>query len=371
MIGWVAISLALLTLVAMHPPWLEGLKSVDVTEVEVRAFLGNIGPNPNPIINHTRRSYPGDPDGALFSCLVLPSTNLFSVEGLRGMRDAVAENGGFAALKTNTWRAQAVYNFPLLRRAVVGGWISWNDLAIQPADSAVAIRADRSRMYSPDKWDHFLSRGYSWSWVKKEKFNVMRIKDYGLAELRFLRDVNCLDLVDREKLIQQIASVQTLSGTPLGQPPIHDWRDVRGLFFTPCWPALQDAYFSLAALEILGGLDRIDREACIAGILKQHRGKGFFTSPDSSSYNEYHIRGDARDTFCAFESLRILSALDRVKDLERWQFRPDHGWSPWGNNPKGMSWNDIEAWVCRQRFERFLRERKVNPHAPPRSLLEP
>jgi len=108
---------------------------------------------------------------------------------------------------------------------------------------------------------------------------VTRIGDYGLSQLRWLRDVNCLDLVDRKELIAQIASVQTLSGTPPGQPPIHDWRDVRGLFFTPCWPALQDTYFSLAALEILGGLDRIDLEACIEGILKRHQGKGFSPRP--------------------------------------------------------------------------------------------
>src|ERR1039458_816418 len=113
-----------------------------------------------------------------------------------------------------------------------------------------------------------LVRGEASSWVDSKRWDVERINDFTLNQLRCLRDINCLDLVDRKKLISQIASVQTLSGTPPGQPPIHDWRDVRGLFFTPCWPALQDTYFSLAALEILGGLDRIDREQCIRGILQ-------------------------------------------------------------------------------------------------------
>ena len=175
-----------------------------------------------------------------------------------------------------------------------------------------------------NEWQFRLElRNESWSWVKSERFPVERMSDFTLNQLRWLRDVNCLDLVDREKLIQQIAAVQVLSATPApGQPPIHDWRDVRGLFFTPNWPALQDTYFSLAALEILGGLDKIDREQCIRGILRRHRSKGYFTSPDSGGYNEYNIDGDARDTFAAFESLRILGALDRVKDLDKWLFRP-------------------------------------------------
>jgi prenyltransferase beta subunit len=201
----------------------------------------------------------------------------------------------------------------------------------------------------------------------------MRIQSDGVTQLRLLRDVNCLDLIDREKLIQQIVSVQTLSGTPPGQPPIHDWRNVRGLFFTPGWPALQDTYFSLAALEILGGLDKIDREACIEGILKRHQGKGYFTSPDSGGYNEYHIDGSARDTIAAFESLRILGALDRVKDLDKWQFRvaSNRSSKPDTNGVRTPTWDEVEAWVCQQRLEKILRERKEHPAATTRSLLDP
>ena len=202
----------------------------------------------------------------------------------------------------------------------------------------------------------------------------MRIQLDGVTQLRLLRAVNCLDLTDREKLIRQIASVQTLSGQPPGQPPIHDWRDVRGLFFTPCYPALQDTYFSLAALEILGGLDKIDREACIRGILRRHEGKGYFTSPDSGGFNEFHIDGSARDTIAAYESLRILGALDRVNDLERWQFRLK---SYRSSKPAGVgeirtpTWEEVEAWICQQRWEGMLRARRENPRAAFRSLREP
>ena len=147
---------------------------------------------------------------------------------------------------------------------------------------------------------------------------------------------------------------------------------MRGLFYTPGWPALQDTYYDLAALEILGGLDKIDREACIKRILKLHHGKGYFTSPGFGGENEYHIDGSTRDTIAAFESLRILGALDRVKDLDKWQFRvADYNSSkPDANGVRVLTWDEIEAWVCQQRLGKILLEHKEHPSAPIHSLLE-
>jgi len=362
------IGLVLWTLVLIHPPWMDGLRPVNVTEAQVRAFLNATAPK----LDRTKFAF-NSPSMALFTCLVLPSTNLFSPKGLRAMRNEVVAGNwfdlmgkAFESLKQSPGRAQAVFRSPLMRRAATDGWISWSDLGIRPADAAASLRSiDWAPMYSPDKLDQFLIRCQSWSWVKEEKFDVMRIQLDGVTQLRLLQAVNCLDLINREKLIRQIASVQTLSGTPPGQPPIHDWRDVSGLFFTPCFPALQDTYYSLAALEILGGLDKIDREACIEGILSRHRGKGWFTSPNSGGFNEYHIDGSARDTIAAYESLRILGALDRVKDLAQWQFRPQRRGVAKGQ----LIWQDVEAWVCQQRLEKILRQRKENPQTPAGSLL--
>jgi RNA polymerase sigma-70 factor, ECF subfamily len=345
----------------MPPRW-SGLTPASLTETQVRTFLNDTTPSTN---RHNFR--PSSAGLALFTCLALPSTNLFNVEGLQAMRDEVAENGGFKALQSRPGRAGWAYGAPLARLAVAGGWISFTDLHIQPEDVAANLRANGASMFPPDKWDYFLTREQSWSWVNSERFPVLRIGHDGLTQLRILRAVNCVDLADREKLIRQIASVQVLSGTPApGEPPIHDWRDVRGLFFTPSYPALVDTYYSLAALEILGGLDKIDREQCIRGILRHHRGQGYFTSPESGGRNEYKIEGDARDTFAAFESLRILNALNRVKDLDRWQFRPHRR----GVAKAKVTWNDVEAWVCQQRLARILQERKENPQAPVRSLLQ-
>jgi hypothetical protein len=359
--GTVLLMTAGLTVQLWIPTRWSGLSPVSVTEAQVRAFLNDTTPSPYP-----KKSRLNRPTDALFTCLVLPPTNLFSPEGLRAMRDEVAGGKGFDSWRQSAGRAEGVFITPLPRHAMAKGWLSWEDLDIRPDDLGAALRTELLKFYSPNEWDMFLARGESRSRMKPERLPVMRICADGLAQLRLLREVNCLDLTDREKLIQQIASVQVLSATPSpGQPPIHDWRDVRGLFFTPCWPALMDTYYSLAALELLGGLDKIDREQCIRGILRLHRGKGYFTSPDSGGYNECHIEGDARDTFAAFESLRILGALNRVKDLDQWQFRPQRRGVAKGQ----MTWNDVEAWVCQQRLGKILGIRRENPQAPVHSLL--
>jgi hypothetical protein len=362
-LGAVILLMALCMAMAIWlPPSLCGLHPVSVTGDQVRAFLNDTTPNPDP-----KKFRTNSPGLALFNCLALPSTNYFNANGLRQMRDEVAGQGGFDKVRTHAWQVQSVFNLPLARRAIVLGWLSWQDLGILAEDQIENTHSELSRYFSGEHWDRLMTRCEVWSWVGSERFDATRIQSDGLAQLRLLRSVGCLDVVDREKLVQQIASVQVLSGNPPGQPPMHNWRDVRGLFFTPCWPALQDTYTSLAALEILGGLDKIDREQCIRGILRRHWGKGYFTSPFSGGYNEYHIRGDARDTIAAFESLRILGALDRVRDLEKWQFRPYR----FGTAKGQLTWCDVEAWVCQQRFEKILQEHRDHPDAPYRSLLEP
>jgi RNA polymerase sigma-70 factor, ECF subfamily len=363
-----SLGLALWALASIHPAWMDGMKPVSVTEAQVRAFLGNVHTNPNPIRLGLQRRFPGDPIIALSSCLVLPPTNLFSPDGLRATRQEVFRATG---LNTNNEKQTKLIAFRmawLLDAAMVGGWVDWNDVGLKPQDATAFFQHGKT-----NSWQFMLSPEKAGSWVDNTGWEVERMNNFTLSQLRWMRDVNCLNLLDSAKLIRQIASVQTVSGTPPGQPPIHDWRDVRGLFFTPNWPALEDTYFSLAALEILGGLDKIDREACIQGILSRHQGKGYFTSPTSGGYNEYHIDGSARDTFAAFESLRILGALDRVKDLDRWQFRlASHRSSEAdANGARTPTWDEVEAWVCQQRLEKILRQKKENPQTPIGSLLQP
>ncbi len=344
-----------------QPPWIRDVKPVSLTEPEVRAFLGTVSTNPNPTKSGAQRSRAGDPTTALFNCLVLPPTNLFTPDSLRALRTEVFRNAGYDHHST----AFGTFERWTFQTAIVGGWVDWESIGLAPADVAGHLRERAAR-----KADTLFMLGRRGCTVNGEQYSVERIHDLTLNQLRWLRDLNCLDLVDRESLIRQIASVQVLSGNvPPGQPPIQDWRQYRGLFHTPGWPTLQDTYFSVAALEILGGLDRMGREACIKRILKLHRGKGYFTPPDVDERRRARIEGNAHDTLAAFETLRILGALDRVKDLEKWQFRVRKTSTP----PTGewIPWDQIEAWVCQQRLARVLNERKTNPEAPIRSLLEP
>ena len=392
---WIGVSVVLMMAAMMlrllPSAWmakLDGMRPVSITEAQVLEFMSLVSTNPNPFVpensidggkGYTQKGFAFDPRNALlgFACFVLPETNLFTPRGLDAIHSTILGTSDLAAWRQNPRRLQLFMNSQY-HRVICEGWVSWPELNLQPADCEAFLHTNSSSIYAGalmglgTNWKFFLSRCDAWSWVESQHYDVMRIQNWGVWDLRFLSEVNSLDLVDREKLIQQIASVQTLSANPPGNPPIHDWRDVRGLFFTPCFPALQDTYNSLAALEILGGLDKIDREACIEGILKRHAGKGYFTSPDSGGYNEYHIDGSARDTIAAFESLRILGALDRVKDLDKWQFRVAsyNSSKSDANGVRVLTWDEIEAWVAQQRLENILRERKENPKAPIRSLLQ-
>lgn len=353
----------LMVLQVWQPPWMDGWRPVDLTEAEVCAFLNDTTPNPD------RSKFDrNSPAAALFSGLALPSTNLFTPEGLNAMREEVAGSGGFDDWRTQPWGRHQILSTPLPRHAFANGWISLADLDLAPPDAEAAIR--EFLQDSDPSVDRFLTRCEAWSWMKRERFLALRIKQDGVAQLKVLRAVNCLDLVPREELIRQIASVQVLSSRPPNQPPLHHWRAVKGLFFTPCYPALEDTYYSLAALEILGGLDRIDRRACIEGILRRHHGKGYFTSPRPGGYNEYHIQGGARDTIAAFESLRILGALDRVKDLDQWQFRikPRRAYQQTPAGDRLLTWDAVEAWVAQQRLDAMIRARKADPARPFESL---
>ena len=357
---------------------LDGMKPICITEAQVREFLSLVSTNPNPLIETsvggtkgwTQKGYPWDPSMALLTCILLPDTNLFTPHSAGMMHTSVfsGANPQTQERQKNVW----LCSYPLSKRGLVGGWIEWPDLNVSKEVVAKELHQGTSHEIE-FKFEYLLTHEAAWSWVESKRWEVMRVSQYTFNQLRWLRAVNCLDLVDRERLIAQIVSVQTLSADPPGNPPIHDWKDVRGLFFTPNSPALEDTYYSVAALEILGGLDKIDREACIQGILSRHAGQGYFTSPVSGGYNEYHINGSTRDTIAAFETLRILGGLYRLKDLDQWQFRVASYDSskPDAKGARILSWSEIEAWVAQQRLAKILKAHKENPQAPVGSLLQP
>ena len=344
------IGLILCTLVYIQPPWMTGLKPVNVSELEIRATLAALD---KPAINP--RSVGSWMSGLDF-CFVLPPTNLFTPGALKAMQKDLYRACGVGNDPES--KLMALSHAWTLHKAVVNGWISYADLGVTPAQASAYLRSFPQTGLSQFMRRRNLGGG--------KEFDTTRLDDLPLAQLRWLRDVNCLDLLDRQNIVTQLRSAQVLSGKAApGQPPVDEWRRVRGLFDSDNSSVLQETYCALAALEILGALNEIDREACIQGILRLHRSKGYFPRSQSNC-----VRGDAQDTFCAFESLRILGALDRVKDLDKWKFRPAQV-SKSGSIPRMVTWDEIEAWVCQQRLTRDLAERQQNPAAPWRSLLDP
>jgi hypothetical protein len=64
------------------------------------------------------------------------------------------------------------------------------------------------------------------------------------------------------------------------------------------------------------------------------------------------------NTWFAYESLRMLGALDRVPDLAEWQFRASPGDFETIQSPTGttqvLTWPSLEAWCLQRSFMESL-----------------
>ncbi len=344
----------LLLLLSLRPQWLSSYKPLRVTEAQVRHALDEIssgGLNGAALSNSL--PYP------IMIGFAPPAKGFFADASFAIVRHEVLRYAGVSLKSDVASRLSPLESAWLLHRSIDVGWVTLEDLELTPEQVSQHLRQKEPA------WKFWLSRRAVTS--GNEKLTVEGIDAAQLSQLRFLKQVNCLDLVEREKLIRKMASWQIVSDGPYAdRPPMPNWRKVRGLFGTSGWPVLQDTYCVVAALEVLGGLDRIDREACIQGVLRLHRSAGFFGAGPTHEGWKLAVKGDARDTLCAFETLRILGALDRIDDLEEWQFRVRSE-----GNDEQVTWEQIEAWLCQQRLARIVSERKANPQAPVRSLLEP
>ena len=79
-----------------------------------------------------------------------------------------------------------------------------------------------------------------------------------------------------------------------------------------------------------------------------------------------YFRGDTHDTFYAYESLRLLNALDQVKDLRKWVFRPLPSSRLIQLAAHEITWPQIEAWVLTQRLKQSIAD-----HRRDRKLVRP
>jgi RNA polymerase sigma factor (sigma-70 family) len=142
-----------------------------------------------------------------------------------------------------------------------------------------------------------------------------------VPRLWLLRYFNGMDIVDTEALARKIAAFQI---TPSFQLPENftpvDLAQADGLFHFG-YVSYRETYHALWALQILNQMDRVDRSACVEGILRFYRGKGSFRV-DNIKKAKIAIYGNDSDAFYAMESLALLNALDQIDDFQAWRFQP-------------------------------------------------
>lgn len=339
------------------------LKPVSVSETEVRTALAQLA-YPTNKTSALLRDIPYIPQ----MCHVLPPTNLFTPEAWQAMDALFFQHLWHLAGATKLDRFDRLIGTSALQGALINNWLTAPELEVTRADVHQSMAKDppnqRQRRFGLIEIQAFTqdngSAGYS------------ILDTEGLARTTIcLKKLDCLDLITNLPTVQTLLQQQVLSATvPTGRRQNLDQKLLHGMFVTFGYDPIQDTWQALAILEAFGALHWVDRNACIAGILRFHHGKGLFGSVKNG--DGLSISGDTKDTLFAFESLRILHALDQVKDLDGWKFRPISISKPaTGSTMRLVTWWEIEAWVCQQRLEQIIRERKDNPQAPIRSLLEP
>ncbi|MCP4646069.1 MAG: RNA polymerase sigma factor [bacterium] len=169
--------------------------------------------------------------------------------------------------------------------------------------------------------------------------------------LACLREFDCLDFVDGDRLVAYIVEHQVKPGWPLrdGYAPV-DVAKADGLFHFG-WCDMSMTRGALWALQTLDALDRIDQLACTRGIMRFHQGRGRFQSDVRES--NILINPNEECTYLAMESLAILGALDRVPDLAKWRFEPKTSVRERnGETERGVVTNEgVASWARQLRLE--------------------
>lgn len=317
-----------------------------LTEPEVRDFLASLDPAAS---NHHRAYLEGWGVAVSGHGICLPHPSLLGAATLTVVRS----NATQAILsETNAIErvAVALANGPFLRM-FANGFFTPDDLARLGLDPA-RVRAGLLGMTPPRRAEiakplEGPSQGYPYRAV-----DVRWLADRVL----FLRQAGALDLVDVGPVLERLAARQIRPGPqPPDAWPVADARLVAGLFNLRDGALLRETLEALTIFEAAGALDRIDGPSCVEGILRIHRGRGLFTvpHPESLGPNGSRVQGEARDTWAAFASLRLLGALDRVRDLERWEFRSPFQIGTQVRHPDGtrtLIEEPFEAWWMAHRF---------------------
>jgi RNA polymerase sigma factor (sigma-70 family) len=293
---------------------------------------------------------PRDPNfSRLWEGPVHPSLELMGKKNVEAYKRVVAEALKMDFDETSVeWRIMRVLNNSrLLYHAMATPILSESELAaLGFTQDKVRETLNEFRNYSTQdpRSLHDGRISVMYAGVRNE-FRDIRIEEY-VFRLWILKEMGCLDLVDQEGLVRKIASLQITNNFTLPEDfiPI-DINQTSGLFHSG-HRSLGETWAALWILEMLGKLDQIDREACIQGLLRLHRGKGVFMvySPFET---DKQIKGNEDETFYALESLARLNALDRIPDFQKWEFHPV---------THDVTDATLRSWAYQERLEKLQRE---------------
>jgi hypothetical protein len=335
------------------------LKAADFSEAQVQAFLAQLAAATNDPRELLATGQTGE---------VLPPRELFTETSWLALQSALHQKEFLPPARSSAVALDRFLGFPALQGMFLNDWVTDQDLHL---DREAARQALTQLSAVSQRWLFQLRTNRVVSHDRKPlDYTVLDTRSFA-RQVRSLRKLGCLDLVGGSNAVATLVAHQMLSDkSPPGRRQVSDPKLWHGAFLTFGQNPVQDTWQALAILDAFDALQQIDREACIRGILRFHHGKGLFGSVREG--DGLVIFGDAEDTLCAFESLRMLNGLDRVKDLQEWVFRPLWVSKPEGNLPvRNLNGRELEAWVCQERLSHILAERRGNPSAAFRSLLEP
>ena len=254
-------------------------------------------------------------------------------------------------------------SWPLLKAMRFGWgererWAAFRENTARQRELVLAMRPEqRVKWLQPDE---FPVLNQAW---RQTRFESVRWR------LAALRELGLLDLFETKPLVERLKACQVLSGRPLPEwaNPDLDRRVWDGLFVTRGSDPIADTYEALSVLEELGWVGAVDRAACEAGLRRFHAGEGRFVvrptttlsfarrPPDGTAEVRPFIQGDARTTFAAYQSLRMLPAIGVIDPDRNWRMTivagtesPD---SVASRHAPGV-WYYIESALLKEAFEK-------------------
>ncbi len=321
---------------------------VAITEPQVREFLAKLAPG------HTNQPDAwGQFEFGLRSYEGLPARELFEPDILRSLQRSLVSEivaAGRTWANTPLERVRGMLGRLDFMRAVAGGLFTGADLE-ELGLGATVLRAGLAEATDADRefWSRLIEFPVHGQGPGKRALGTRELAN----RIRYLASMGESEVLDLREAADMLVECQVLPGNSLAARwPVPDRQEWHGLFVTMWGETLRDTYDALTILEAAKALDRIDREACVAGLLRFHRGRGILmphgVNPTARE------GGDSTDTWAGFASLRILGALNRVQDLRKWEFRPSFPSLEMQTRggAKILAWTHVEAWSLREAFRK-------------------